>query len=274
MKEIDLAKQKGEEDKRIKVSRLKLPFSKEEEKPEDLVVDSFGKVLGHQFFMLRNATLEGIEIPIPLILVGPSGVWVIVASSTKGVFLAEDRKWQKLDDGTRRYRDADPNLLTRAVIMSAAVEEQLIRQEVGSIDIKPILALTDPGVHVDASHPAARIVLADAIDRFAVKVARSPAILERDGVQAIVDAMGRLEEDDGIDFSKLRDEFSYMEEKPVKKSAQISPFADLGRGEPEFAGRIADRFPFSRRQWVILSVLLIVNLVILVALVLVVLFSI
>lgn len=274
MKVVDYANRRADEKKAVKVSRLKLPFSKEEEKPEDLVVEIFNKVLGRQFFMLRNTILEGIEIPVPLTLVGPTGIWVIVASPTKGVFIAEDRKWQMLNDETKRYSDSDPNLITRAVIMSAAVEEQLIRHRVESPAITPILVLTDPGVHVDASHPAARIVLADAIDRFAVKVARSPVVLERDDVQAIVDAMVEEEEDVGIDFSELRDEFSYKDDEPVKKAAISAPFADFGRGEPEFAERIAERFPFSRRQWIVISVLLVVNLVVLIVLVLVVLFSI
>jgi hypothetical protein len=75
---------------------------------------------------------------------------------------------------------------------------------------------------------------------------------------------------------EIRDDFSLREkkapEKPVQKPPEApSRLATLSREEPEIVRRVSRHVPFTRQQWVLLALLLVLTMVILLALVFVVL---
>jgi hypothetical protein len=255
--------------------RFSLPFVKREAKAQDLVIKALNKILNNQFILVSNLTLGGLEAPISQILVGPTGMWVIYASATKGVFRASQDSWEQMDDRTHQFKPGRPNYLERLTLMSGTISNYLSGREVKYPEIEPVLFFSNPGVHVDATHPAARIVLADGLDRFGLSILQSELVLEKEEIQRIIDVLEASQREPSVgQEAELRDGFSFIEDKSFKiklpRPPSLEPVADVGRGEPEFAKRVTEKVPFSGRQWKLLGLLLVVNIVIIAVLILVV----
>lgn len=234
----------------------------------DLAVHALQGVLDSRFFLLRNINLEGPNVVIPLILVGPPGLWVILPSDIKGIFQARENIWEELDSRSRRFKSAKPNLPLQASLMARAVGTYLAEHSVSAPDPEPLLFFSDPGVHVDANRPAARLVLADALERFAAGLSQMPVALEPEVIQNIIRTFAGafLDQQENQPGVELHDEFSFRD-LPAPKSPRQMPRlhfdVPLPRGEPSFARK----FSLTRRQWIWLAALLLINFLILIALV-------
>lgn len=144
------------------------------------------KQLGNNYTLIRNAVLPDLDVPIPLVLVGPSGVRAIYASSVKGIYRARGDAWLILDDRSNRYRHAQPNLLTRALLIARAVHTYLLAQGHGLMEVEPVLYLSDPGIHVDADRPVVRLVRNDTLGKFVTSITQIPPSLDPNQVFEIV----------------------------------------------------------------------------------------
>jgi hypothetical protein len=247
---------------------LSRPWSQKEAEAQETVISTLQKVLDNKYVMLRNTVLEGPDVPIPLILVGPPGVRVIYVSSVKGIYRAREEFWEALDDHTQRFQVAKPNLLNRTLLMARAVETFLHTRSLDPQSTEPVLLFSNPGVHVDSTRPAVRIVLADALDRFATSLVQSRAFLEPDAVQKIVASLtGENRESAAAGPApERRDAFSFQE-LPGSQPKVSGPVVVMDRSEPSILRKI----PFSHRQWLVLGMLLAVNITIITALLVLVL---
>lgn len=230
---------------------------------QESVLNALQRVLDNRYYVLQNVNLEGMEEPIPLVVVGPSGVRVIHPSGIKGVFRAKEDVWEKLDDRFHRFQLARPNMLAQTKFMATALGASLKSQELDLDSIEPVLIFTDPGTHVDAVRPAVRIVLADALERFVAGLVQSQGLFDEADVDRIAEAvLGQAPPPQKKEsLIPERDFFSFQdlpEDKPRKISRVI-----VDKSEPDFLKRI----PFSRRQWAILGMLALFNIIILTVLV-------
>ena len=226
---------------------------------QDAVINSLDKMLDNRFVMLRNVTLEGPDIPIPLILIGPPGIRVIYASSLKGVYRAKENIWEELDDRTKRFRIARPNLLERTSLLSRAVDTYLASNGVHVPASEPVLFFSNPGVHVDSTRPNVRIVLTDALDRYIATYAQSVAFMEQEQVQEIAKAfVGDVFSSSAASVVPEHDAFSFRE-LPEEKRARPTPLVLVDRTEPQMFKKI----PFSSQQWIFLGLLSLLNIIIL-----------
>ena len=66
-------------------------------KAEETIIESLRHFIDNTYTMIRNVMLEGIDIPIPLVLVGPSGIYVLLASGATGVFRAKNEVWMEMN---------------------------------------------------------------------------------------------------------------------------------------------------------------------------------
>jgi hypothetical protein len=257
------------------LKRFKLPFNKSEVKAQELVINALKKMLNNHYIMVTNLSLGGVETPLSPILVGPTGMWVIYANATKGMFRASQDSWEQMDERTRQFKPGRPNYLGNVTLMAEAVSHYLTGREVHFPTIEPVLFFSNPGVHVDTTHPSARIVLADGLDRFGLSILQSELVLEKEEAQKIVDVLEASRREPSVgQEAELRDGFSFIEEKSFKiklpHTPSLEPVANVGRGEPEFAKRVTEKVPFSGRQWKLLGILLLVNIVIIAVLILVI----
>jgi hypothetical protein len=250
---------------------IKSSFYRKEPKAEIIVIDELEKVLDNKFFMLCNTELDGLEVPVPLILIGYPGIWVIYPSSFRGMCRAEENNWEIMDERSRRYRPGKPNLLQVTNSMSKAVEEHLTDHVINIPPIEPLLIFTNPGVHVEASHSSVRIILSDAVRRFAINLIQGENVLSSSQIQQLVDSLqGVIEQNPPME---IQDAYSFQEEAPPRKPIRLPQMPDVAREEPEIIKKVSRQAPFTKRQWLLLALLLVVNILILIVLVLVVVAS-
>jgi hypothetical protein len=252
------------------LSRLKLGGSpvKENEEAQDYVANALNKVLDNQFVLLRNITLEGPDIPIPLILLGPAGIQVIYASTAKGVYRAKEGVWEKMDDSTQRYKIDRPNLLERTMLMARALDTFFANQKLELPVSEPVLFFSDPGIHIEATRPIVRVLMADALDRYIAGLVTTRSFMDQELTQQAVKILTR-----GLDLRGEgqtvieRDAFSFMD--LPEEGPQVRKKVIVDRSEPPLFQGI----PFTKRQWLMLILLVVVNIVILTGLVIFVLMS-
>jgi hypothetical protein len=265
MKVIDKSSQTDEGSANRWVEKIRnfwqygLGWSRDLEAQEDFIAHA-SRLLDNKYTLLQNVSLPGLDVPIPLILVGPTGLWVIYASAIKGIFRVKNETWAQMDNRSQHFRPANPNLMARTILVTRAVETYLTNSGEQIPSIEPVLYLSNPGIHVDSVRPSVRIFLVDAIDRFIASILQAQANLNAEVIERIVNAMAAFEA------------------KPVE------PEATLTIQTPEGVRTAATYLSSSKRlgivgmylplwQWIILGVLIIMEIFILVSFAILVFFT-
>lgn len=145
-------------------------------KAQDAVAAILGRQLGGQFVLLQNIILPGTEIDLPLVLLGPPGVYLINALHEQGVYLVRDDEWGTLTGET--FVPARINQVKRAMTMAKVLQVYLDRMGYKGFLVEPVVMSPDPKLHIDSTRPVARVVMSDAIDRFALNLLQSRAIFD------------------------------------------------------------------------------------------------
>lgn len=232
---------------------------------QQTVVAAFEQFVNNKYFMLRNLPLPDLEMLVPLVLVGPAGIWVLYPSQLRGVFRANGSNWEKIDDRKQTYMPADENLLTRTDLLAKSVGDFLASNGVTPLQVEPILVFTNPGIHIEAARPLVRIVQVDALNRLISGIARSRMIYDPEQVQTIVDLLTSY-------YQGLPDPVAFSSIAQARAQERIdSATANLDRFDSAFSK--VEKLPFSSRQWVVLGGLILINIVVLVAFVVFILFA-
>jgi hypothetical protein len=222
---------------------------------QESIISHLQRSLSNQYQMVRNVRLEGLKAPVPMTVVGPSGVHVLNASLTRGLFRAKNEAWEKMDDRTRQFTAHQPNLVARTLWFGRKVGEYLAGKGISTGKLETVLLFPHPGTHVEAQHPAVRIVLADALDRFTAGLLSAPPVLRPEEVQTIVDEL-----------------LAARPGPPVEEAEQIlAPAFTFSGSAPGRAERkdplaaLSKKISFTGRQWAMLAILLVVNIFVLFA---------
>ena len=140
------------------------------------VLPLLSKGLGKGYTVIRNRTLGGSGITIPLTLVGPAGIYAIHVTHLRGTYEAKVDGWGAIY-GTN-YRPAAVNLPTLTQLYARALKAYLEFQGVTLPQpVEPIILAADPGMHIEAIRPVVRIILVDGIERWAKSIASAPPVL-------------------------------------------------------------------------------------------------
>lgn len=234
------------------------------------------KSLGNEHVALTSVVIPESEITVPLLLLSPQGVRVFLPTGTQGVFRAKGDEWLKFGGGTsRRFTEAKPNLQWRVLEMAQTTIDYLRRVGFGLPEVEPVLIFTNPRTHVEAANAPARIVLADAIERFAAKLLQFQPIMDQDDIRDLIQALTRPEE--------LQAE---AEPAPVPEPRPAAPRPSRPIDLPEpsrvdshalIHGEAAalsprqqralseikpKRFPFTRKQWILLGIMAILDILV------------
>jgi hypothetical protein len=152
------------------------------------VIAVLGKALDKNFTILVNVIPPGLDARIPLILVGPTGVYVMSVTPLKGMFRAKGDQWGTISGNT--FRPAKPNLLTRTERMARAIHVFLQRQGYSDLNgVEAILLSSDPTANIDSMRPIIRVVMRDALERFAVSVAQGRIVMNPESAYDIVNRL-------------------------------------------------------------------------------------
>lgn len=218
---------------------------------QETIINRLQNALNDEFILLRNLTLPGLEVPIPIVLAGPTGVQTIYGSSLKGIFQAQGEQWRVMNTNSRRFREAKPNLINRAMLLNQAISRHLEENELGNVPVEPVLIFTDPGVHVDNKGPAARIVMIDALDRYAASLASAPSVIAVEKVQSIVSLLttpARKQVQDVEEARRIREAFTVR--RPAALPANVT----------EVNVPVVGPLRFTNRQWAVLGALFAINI--------------
>ena len=128
------------------------------------------------YVAIRNYTLGASGIVVPLALMGPAGMFAVYVTHLRGQYQAKGDSWGELSGST--FKPASINLLTRTERLARALQAFIERQGVSlPKPVEPILITADPGMHVDSVRPLVRVVMADAIERWAVSLGNNAPVL-------------------------------------------------------------------------------------------------
>ncbi len=150
------------------------------------VIAYLDRVLEKGFVLIRNFTLPGSEIVIPLILIGPGSLSVILVSPIKGQFEAKGAEWNTVTNGVTA--PASRNLIDLVGKLSRAFQKYM---QVHNINVplqpEPVLIASDPGAQIESVRPMVRVVRSDAIKQFANTLSQASPILRTDLITIIAD---------------------------------------------------------------------------------------
>lgn len=166
---------------------------RKDKRAQETVIPYFVEELSDEYSLLRNYPLPAVGVEIPLILVGPTGVKVIYVSAARGIFRARGHEWLEMNNRTRHFDEANPNLVALTRQFSQAVEKYLYENGINLPEIEPVLMFVDSSVHIDLSRPVVRVVPFEAIERYIISLKNLPKIADRDTVFHIVRLLMRLE---------------------------------------------------------------------------------
>lgn len=158
-------------------------------KAQDVAIAIIEKQLDSNFALLRNITLPNTDIYLPLVLIGPPGVYLLNVMHERGVYKARDDQWGTMIGD--RFVPAKPNHLARTLTFGRVLQVYLDRQGFkGSVVVESVLMAADPGMQIESTRPAVRVVMSDALERFAASMSNARSMISaplgKDIVKAIL----------------------------------------------------------------------------------------
>jgi len=271
MKVIDMAAKTQEDEKPGALAgileRLRQSFSSKEMRSQEAAAKRLGRVLDNRFTLVRNLALEGAPVDFPILFVaGPPGLWVLHASALRGLFRANEGQWESMIGRGKNFRPVRPNLIEQIQTAAQAMTAKLESLGMNVSAPETALLFVDPGAHIDTQRPAVRVVQADALERFATQMLKADIILDADHLRHLVDGLTKSQWA-ATEMASSEAAFADLEGRVLAQpnASQPSRLSQIGSEEPKIFQRIGQQTAFSRRQWIWIAILLVVNFVILTA---------
>lgn len=133
------------------------------------VLAHISRVLGKNYTAIRNQTLGASGITVPLTLVGPAGIYAAHVTHLRGTYQARRDEWGQSFGSN--YKESPINLLTRSQLLARAIQAFIERQGVKlPKPVEPIILAANPGLHVESLQPAVRVIMVDALERWAASL--------------------------------------------------------------------------------------------------------
>lgn len=239
-----------------------LKLDSTDEHAEDALIARFMRGLDNRFVMLRNLQLEGTGEVFPLILVGPAGLVLLNVSRAKGFFKAKEDSWWEMNKSSHKFGPARPNLLRQSKEYAQKLAQILDAHGKSHPEIIPILVFANPGVNIETSNPIIRIVLMDGVESLIDSFLKSEQVLQETEIDFLSDTLEMMSNPvkaipmgEGEDF--FGRDLLLTEKKAPRKLPAISIPTNLSLPPVE------EKLKFTRKQWLILEVLLGLTIVVL-----------
>ncbi|UCD97682.1 MAG: hypothetical protein JSV42_12005 [Chloroflexota bacterium] len=155
------------------------------------LVEKLGAVLDNSYTLVSNVTIPGVSLPVPLVLIGPSGVHTLYTSAVKGIFRLKGENWYKLDEKNESYKASRPNLARRTLLMSRAVIEYLKEKGYYLEENETVLFFAHPATYIDASDPPLRLLQADGVEAYAMDLADGGIALDAREIQHVAELLAQ-----------------------------------------------------------------------------------
>jgi hypothetical protein len=140
------------------------------------IITFFDRQLEKGYTLIRNYTLGQSGIMVPIILVGPTGIYVIHIAQERGRFEVKGDSWNVASGET--FKPAPVNLIQRTMRMANAVKAFIERQGVKvPVPVEPVLIAGDPGLHIESVRPAIKVMMIDGIKSYVSGLATGRPVL-------------------------------------------------------------------------------------------------
>jgi hypothetical protein len=273
MKLIDFTKKNTQESslqRTLGQIREQLPFlGKNTAQVQRVIMARFQRGLDNRFTMIQNFPPQGQTKLIPFILVGPTGVAVLNLNMDRGIYRIKEETWQELNKTTRKYGLARVDLVKQTQNLARTVSALLAENGQPVAEVTPVLLFGDAGVHVDSTRPAIRLVLADGVERLVDSFRQGNETLNAVNVKAICDIFDHIAHPilpvTGKEEDFFGKDLGLDVEKPKPKAPRPAPQINL---PPSLS-----RLKFTRGQWIFLVAFLVVNIMLLIGVILLVVFT-
>ena len=156
---------------------------------QQVLIQHLGEVLDNSYTLISNVPVPGFSLPVPLVLIGQTGLRTFCVSAEKGIFSLKVDQWYKLDEQKQKYRPSRPNLVRRTALMSRAIIEFLKEKGIYLDEGEATLFFTQPSVHIDAPESPVRLLQSDGVDRFATNLVNEDIVLDAMELQSITDIL-------------------------------------------------------------------------------------
>jgi hypothetical protein len=156
---------------------------------QKIVIVQLERALEKGFVLIRNFTLPGSNIVIPLALIGVGGVHVIYVTPIKGRFEAKGDQWNTIDK-SGNSQPARINLLDRTAKLARAFQRYLEMQKVElRSPVEATLISTDPGAHIDSMRPVVKVIKSDTLKLYINSLLQATPIWRPEFINALADRL-------------------------------------------------------------------------------------
>jgi hypothetical protein len=244
------------------------PFFRKTGQAEQMMISQMERAFSNKFFLIKNASIEGLEKPFPFILVGPPGVYLLNICEQKGIYRAKDEEWSEMKGRNRQFEPVNPNLTKETLHLARGLGDHL-SDHLGLIhDIRPVLVILNPGTHVDSVRPAVRIIMMDGLERFIARLSIETLQLSSEEVE---DILSLLTQPPAMDMDGIEADTSG--EKAKRELPALKPVLAIEPAVSRNINSIAQKLHFNTRQWIFLVVLGIANIFLLITFLIIILLN-
>ena len=253
---------------RLNDIRQSAPFFQKTGKSEQVLLGQMERALSNKYFLIKNATIEGVDKPIPFILVGPPGIYLLNVCTQKGIYRAKDDVWSEMKGRNRQFEPVQPNLIKETLELASRLETFLDAYLTSIPPIHSVLILLNPGTHVDSVRPAVRIIMMDGLDRFLSRVSIETPQISNEEVQELLTLISEP--------PTPRPEGAAEESQAEKLHAEFQALKPVLALEPAVSkniNTISNKLNFSTRQWIFLGVIAVANIFLLITFLIIILLN-
>jgi hypothetical protein len=145
------------------------------------IIAFFEKQLEKGYTLIRNLPLGASGITVPMILLGPTGIYVIHVTYLRGRYEAKGNSWNEASGNG--YKPAAVNLIQRTARMANAVKVFIERQGIKlPLEIEPVLIAGNPGLQIESVRPAIKVMMIDGIKSFVAGLTTGRPVLSLEAV--------------------------------------------------------------------------------------------
>lgn len=225
---------------------------------QETLISYLSRVLNNRYTLLRNVKLEGVDINIPMILLGPTGINVITTRADKGIFQVKAESISKMS-GSKELTPIRPSPVNRTMMMAQAVGRYLRDHNIEPPEVQPVMFFSNPGTHIDSTRPSVRLVQIDGLDRYASSLLHGQMVLAPEDVHSLVNIFNKTLEVESP--AETDGEASQHPRKPGVLEPRLTNSLD----------RMGRKFSMKTSQWIFLGAIALIEVIILIVFIFIIL---
>jgi hypothetical protein len=199
-----------------------------EQTAQKTVIAQLDRLFEKGYVLIRNFVLPGSEVIVPMILLAPSGVFVIYATHLKGFYEAKGDQWNKVDQG--RAVPAPRNLISITERLARATQKYFEIQKITIPGrVEPVLMAAEPGLNMESLRPIIRVVKSDAIAQFAASVLQNRPVLRNEQVYDLAERI-TLPQVDPVAVAPAQKAGAAPQAAPQKPASRAKAIFDASSG--------------------------------------------